>query len=41
MQRQVDLMRTGCLFLATQSEIGFLSAAAAKWTAGIRDALRL
>ena len=39
-QRQVDLVRKGCLFLTTQSDIGFLSAAAAKWTAGIRDALR-
>jgi staphyloferrin B biosynthesis citrate synthase len=38
-QRQVDLVRKGCLFLTTQSDIGFLSAAA-KWTAGIRDALR-
>jgi 2-keto-3-deoxy-L-rhamnonate aldolase RhmA len=26
--RQVDLVRKGCLFLTTQSEIGFLSAAA-------------
>lgn len=39
-QRQVDLVRKGCLFLTTQSDIGFLSAAASKWTAGIRDALR-
>ncbi len=39
-QRQADLVRKGCLFLTTQSDIGFLSAAASKWTAGIRDALR-
>ena len=37
--RQVDLVRRGCLFLTTQSYIGFLSAAASKWTAGIRDGL--
>jgi 2-keto-3-deoxy-L-rhamnonate aldolase RhmA len=39
-QRQVDIVRKGCLFVTTQSDIGFLSAAASKWTAGIRDALR-
>ncbi|HEY1473101.1 MAG TPA: aldolase/citrate lyase family protein [Pseudolabrys sp.] len=39
-QRQLDLVRKGCLFLTTQSDIGFLSAAASKWTAGIRDGLR-
>ena len=38
--RQVDLVRKGCLFLTTQSDIGFLSAAASKWTAGIRDGLK-
>ena len=38
-RRQINLVRKGCLFLTTQSDIGFLSAAA-KWTAGIRDALR-
>jgi 2-keto-3-deoxy-L-rhamnonate aldolase RhmA len=38
-QRQVELVRKGCLFLTTQSDIGFLSAAAAKWTAGIREGL--
>ena len=38
--RQADLVRKGCLFLTTQSDIGFLSAAASKWTAGIRDALK-
>ena len=30
--RQVDLVRKGCLFLTTQSDIGFLSAAASAWT---------
>jgi 2-keto-3-deoxy-L-rhamnonate aldolase RhmA len=39
-QRQVDLVRKGCLFLTTQSDIGFLSAAASKWTAGIHDGLK-
>ena len=39
--RQLDLVRKGCLFLTTQSDIGFLSAAAAKWTAGIRDGLKI
>jgi hypothetical protein len=38
--RQVDLVRKGCLFLTTESDIGFLSAAASKWTAGIRDGLK-
>jgi 2-keto-3-deoxy-L-rhamnonate aldolase RhmA len=39
-QRQIDLVRKGCLFLTTQSDIGFLSAAASKWTAGIHDGLK-
>jgi 2-keto-3-deoxy-L-rhamnonate aldolase RhmA len=39
-QRQVDLVRKGYLFLTTQSDIGFLSAAASKWTAGIHDGLK-
>jgi len=39
-QRQVDLIRKGFLFLTTQSDIGFLSAAASIWTAGIRDGLK-
>jgi hypothetical protein len=39
MQRQVEMVRKGCLFLTTQPDIGFLSAAAAKWTAGIGEAL--
>ena len=38
--RQVDLVRKGCLFLTTQSDIGFLSAAASAWTKGIRAGLK-
>jgi 2-keto-3-deoxy-L-rhamnonate aldolase RhmA len=37
--RQVDLIKKGCQFVTTQSDIGFLQAAASKWTAGIRDGL--
>jgi 2-keto-3-deoxy-L-rhamnonate aldolase RhmA len=37
--RQVDLIKKGCQFITTQSDIGFLQAAASKWTAGIRDGL--
>ena len=37
--RQVDLIKRGCQFVTTQSDIGFLAAAAATWTAGIRDGL--
>ena len=32
-----DLVRKGCLFLTTHSDIGFLPAAVSTWTAGIRD----
>jgi 2-keto-3-deoxy-L-rhamnonate aldolase RhmA len=39
-QRQVDLVRKGCLFPTTQSDTGFLSAAASKWTAAIHDGLK-
>jgi len=39
-ERQVELIRKGCQFITTQSDIGFLSAAASKWTAGIRDGLK-
>ncbi len=38
--RQLDLVRKGCLFLTTQSDIGFLSASASAWTNGIRDGLK-
>jgi hypothetical protein len=37
--RQVDLIKRGCQFVTTQSDIGFLAAAASAWTAGIRDGL--
>jgi 2-keto-3-deoxy-L-rhamnonate aldolase RhmA len=37
--RQVDLIRKGCQFITTQSDIGFLAAAATKWTSGIREGL--
>lgn len=39
-QRQVDLVRKGCLFLTTQSDIGVLSASPSKWIAGIRQGLK-
>jgi 2-keto-3-deoxy-L-rhamnonate aldolase RhmA len=38
--RQVDIIRRGCRFITTQSDIGFLAAAASAWTGGIREALR-
>jgi len=37
--RQAELVRKGCRFLTTQSDIGFLSAAAAAWTQGVRSAV--
>jgi len=37
--RQAELVRKGCRFLTTQSDIGFLSAAAAEWTKGLRAAV--
>jgi 2-keto-3-deoxy-L-rhamnonate aldolase RhmA len=37
--RQLDLVRKGCQFLTTQSDIGFLSVAASVWTKTIRDGL--
>jgi 2-keto-3-deoxy-L-rhamnonate aldolase RhmA len=36
--RQAELVRKGCRFLTTQSDIGFLSAAAGEWTKALRDA---
>jgi 2-keto-3-deoxy-L-rhamnonate aldolase RhmA len=38
--RQVEIIRKGCQFITTQSDIGFLFAAASRWTSGIRDGLR-
>ena len=37
--RQLELIRKGCRFITTQSDIGFLSAAASAWTSKIRDGL--
>jgi 2-keto-3-deoxy-L-rhamnonate aldolase RhmA len=37
--RQVEIIKKGCRFITTQSDIGFLSAAASQWTAGIREGL--
>jgi staphyloferrin B biosynthesis citrate synthase len=37
--RQVELIRKGCQFITTQSDIGFLSAAASAWTSKIREGL--
>ena len=37
--RQAELVRKGCRFLTTQSDIGFLSAAAGEWTKALRDAV--
>ena len=38
--RQIEIIRKGCQFITTQSDIGFLFAAASRWTSGIRDGLR-
>jgi 2-keto-3-deoxy-L-rhamnonate aldolase RhmA len=37
--RQIELIRKGCRFITTQSDIGFLSAAASAWTSQIRAGL--
>ena len=37
--RQAEAVRRGALFLTTQTDIGFLTAAASHWTKGIRGAL--
>jgi 2-keto-3-deoxy-L-rhamnonate aldolase RhmA len=37
--RQAELVRKGCRFLTTQSDIGFLSAAASEWTKSLREAV--
>lgn len=39
-QRQVKAIRQGCQFVTTQTDIGFLTAAANQWTNGIRSALQ-
>jgi 2-keto-3-deoxy-L-rhamnonate aldolase RhmA len=38
-QRQVQAIHKGCLYVTTQTDIGFLSAAANQWTRGVREAL--
>jgi len=38
-QRQVKAIQKGCLYVTTQTDIGFLSAAANQWTRGVREAL--
>ena len=38
-ERQAEAVRKGCLFVTTQTDIGFLTAAAGTWTKGVRDAL--
>src|SRR5215475_8393934 len=38
-ERQVKAIRAGARFMTTQTDIGFLSAAASQWTSGIRSAL--
>jgi staphyloferrin B biosynthesis citrate synthase len=37
--RQVEIIKKGCQFITTQSDVGFLSAAASSWTRGIREGL--
>jgi 2-keto-3-deoxy-L-rhamnonate aldolase RhmA len=39
-ERQAAAVRKGCLYVTTQTDIGFLSAAAGAWTKGVRDALQ-
>lgn len=38
-ERQVQVIRKGVRFVTTQTDIGFLMAAASKWTTGVRQAL--
>ena len=39
-ERQAAAVRKGCLYVTTQTDIGFLAAAAGAWTKGVRDALQ-
>jgi 2-keto-3-deoxy-L-rhamnonate aldolase RhmA len=39
-ERQVNAIRQGCQFVTTQTDIGFLSAAAGQWVRGIRERLQ-
>lgn len=38
-ERQAQVIRKGVRFVTTQTDIGFLMAAAAKWTTGVKEAL--
>ena len=38
-ERQVELIRKGVRFVTTQTDIGFLLAAASRWTGDLRNAL--
>jgi 2-keto-3-deoxy-L-rhamnonate aldolase RhmA len=38
-QRQLEIIRKGCRFITTQSDIGLLSEAASRWTSAIRAGL--
>jgi hypothetical protein len=38
-ERQVELIRKGVRFVTTQTDIGFLLAAAGRWTGDLRAAL--
>ncbi len=38
-ERQAQAVRKGCLYVTTQADIGFLSAAATQWTKSVRAAL--
>jgi 2-keto-3-deoxy-L-rhamnonate aldolase RhmA len=38
-ERQVQAIRRGARFVTTQTDIGFLMAAASQWTRGVRDAV--
>lgn len=40
LERQVKAIRQGCQFVTTQTDIGFLSAAAGQWVKRIREALQ-
>jgi 2-keto-3-deoxy-L-rhamnonate aldolase RhmA len=38
--RQVAAVRRGAQFVTTQTDVGFLAAAATQWTAGVRAGLK-
>jgi staphyloferrin B biosynthesis citrate synthase len=38
-ERQVEAIRRGAQFITTQTDLGFLAAAAGQWTAAVRKAL--